>query len=61
LTSRELDVLRLLARGLKTAEIAERLFIAPKTVERHTTAIFGKLGVASRVEAARAAERAGLT
>jgi DNA-binding CsgD family transcriptional regulator/tetratricopeptide (TPR) repeat protein len=60
LTRRELEVLRLVAVGLRTAEIADRLYIAPKTVERHTSAIFGKLQVRSRTEAARVAAGAGL-
>jgi DNA-binding NarL/FixJ family response regulator len=53
-------VLGLVAAGLRTAEIADRLYIAPKTVERHTSAIFGKLQVRSRTEAARVAAGAGL-
>jgi DNA-binding CsgD family transcriptional regulator/tetratricopeptide (TPR) repeat protein len=60
LTRRELEVLGLVAAGLRTAEIADRLYIAPKTVERHTSAIFGKLQVRSRTEAARVAAGAGL-
>jgi DNA-binding CsgD family transcriptional regulator/tetratricopeptide (TPR) repeat protein len=60
LTRRELEVLGLVAAGLRTTEIADRLYIAPKTVERHTSAIFGKLQVRSRTEAARVAAGAGL-
>jgi DNA-binding CsgD family transcriptional regulator/tetratricopeptide (TPR) repeat protein len=58
LTSRELDVLRLVARGQTNAEIATQLFLSPKTVQHHMTAILGKLGAMSRREAAsRAVER----
>lgn len=52
LTRRQLGVLALVAEGLTNAEIAERLFIAPKTVEHHVSAILGKLDARSRVEAA---------
>jgi DNA-binding CsgD family transcriptional regulator len=57
LTRREDDVLALLAHGLTNAEIAERLFISPKTVEHHVGRILGKLGMRSRVEAATYAAR----
>jgi DNA-binding NarL/FixJ family response regulator len=52
LTSRELDVLRLLVEAQTNAEIAFNLGISEKTVEKHLESIFKKLGVASRVEAA---------
>jgi len=52
LTNRQLRVLGLLAQGLTNAEIAERLFIAKKTVDHHVSAILEKLGVQSRTEAA---------
>jgi DNA-binding NarL/FixJ family response regulator len=52
LTERERGVLRLLTEGLSNAAIAEALCIAEKTVEYHVTNILGKLGVASRLEAA---------
>jgi DNA-binding CsgD family transcriptional regulator len=48
LTEREVEVLRLLAQGLSYAEIAERLVISPRTVNRHLTTIYGKLDVTSR-------------
>jgi DNA-binding CsgD family transcriptional regulator len=53
LTEREVDVLRLLARGLSYAEIAEQLVISPRTVNRHLTAIYTKLDVTSRHAAMR--------
>jgi non-specific serine/threonine protein kinase len=52
LTSREMDVLRLVVDGRTNREIAECLFISVATVKRHLTTIFGKLGVTSRIEAA---------
>jgi DNA-binding NarL/FixJ family response regulator len=60
LTARELDVLGLIAEGLRNAQIAERLFLSEKTVDHHVSAILRKLGVHSRVEAARAAHRLGV-
>ena len=51
LTGRQADVLGLIATGLSNAEIAGRLFISPKTVEHHVSAIFAKLGVTSRTQA----------
>ncbi len=60
LTARQMDVLALLAEGLSNADIAERLFISPKTVDHHVSAILGKLGVHSRTEAAALALQQGL-
>jgi DNA-binding CsgD family transcriptional regulator len=60
LTQRELEVLVLLADGLRNAEIAERLYLTPKTVRHYVSAILGKLGVETRTEAARAAAKLGL-
>ncbi|MBZ5741196.1 ATP-binding protein [Nocardioides mangrovi] len=60
LTQRQHDVLELVAEGLTNAEIAARLYISAKTVDHHVSAVLGKLGVASRVEASAAAERLGL-
>jgi len=55
LTAREAEVLRLAARGLPSAAIAERLFVTPRTVGAHLTAIYTKLGVANRAAAIRVA------
>ena len=60
LTQRQLEVLRKLNEGLSNAEIAERLFVAPKTVDHHVSAILSKLEVSSRGEAASKARREGL-
>jgi DNA-binding NarL/FixJ family response regulator len=51
LTPRELNVLALAAQGLKTAEIAARLFISPRTVETHIENAGMKLGASNRTEA----------
>ena len=51
LTKREIDVLSLLAEGLTQAEIAEKLFISPRTVGKHIEHILAKLGVHSRTQA----------
>jgi DNA-binding NarL/FixJ family response regulator len=52
LTRRELEVLRLLARGRSSKEIAAELVVSVSTVERHVANIYAKIGVDSRVEAA---------
>jgi predicted ATPase/DNA-binding CsgD family transcriptional regulator len=57
LTPRERDVLRLVAAGRSNAQIAEILFISPRTVSTHLTSTFSKLGVGSRTEAVAAAHR----
>lgn len=53
LTVREVEVLRLVAEGLTNAQVAERLFLSPKTVARHLDAIYTKLDVPSRTAVAR--------
>ena len=53
LTAREVEVLRLLAQGWTDAQIAEHLVISPRTVNRHTTSLYSKLGVSSRAAATR--------
>jgi DNA-binding NarL/FixJ family response regulator len=60
LTPRERDVLIELARGGSNREIARALSMSEKTVKTHVSAIFGKLGVADRTQAALYAVRAGL-
>jgi DNA-binding CsgD family transcriptional regulator/anti-anti-sigma regulatory factor len=60
LTTRELEVLRLLATGRSNRDIAAELFISAKTASVHVSNIMAKLGVASRVEAAAIAYRLGL-
>lgn len=52
LTARELEVLELLTQDLSNAAIAERLVVSRRTVDHHVSAILGKLGVASRRQAA---------
>ena len=60
LSRRELDVLKLLARGLSNAEIAERLYLSEGTVRNYVSSIFEKLGVTDRTHAAVIALRHGL-
>jgi DNA-binding CsgD family transcriptional regulator/tetratricopeptide (TPR) repeat protein len=61
LTSRELDVLRLLAAGYTNPQIGEALYISRKTASHHVSSVLTKLGVTTRVEAAGVAHRLGLT
>jgi predicted ATPase/class 3 adenylate cyclase/DNA-binding CsgD family transcriptional regulator len=53
LTSRQVEILRLVAQGLTDAQIAEQLIISPRTVNSHLTSIYGKIGVSSRTAATR--------
>jgi two-component system, NarL family, response regulator DesR len=59
LTGRELDVLRLAAKGASSAEIAGHLFLSVRTVRNHISRIIGKVGARNRVDAIRIAEDAG--
>lgn len=60
LTDRELEVLELVSQGMRNGEIAKRLFLAPKTVDHHVSAILRKLAVDNRAQAGREASRLGL-
>jgi len=60
LTPRELEVLALLTEGLRNVDIAERLFVAEKTVDHHVSSILRKLDARTRAEASVKAVRLGL-
>jgi DNA-binding NarL/FixJ family response regulator len=60
LSARELEVLRLVARGMENAEIAEELGISPRTAKNHVSNILAKLGLPNRIQAAIYAVRRGL-
>ena len=60
LTPRECEVLGLLVEGLSQPDIAERLYLSPKTVGTHIQRIMGKMGVKSRTQAVAMAARQGL-
>jgi ATP/maltotriose-dependent transcriptional regulator MalT len=55
LTLREVEVLRLVAEGLTNPQVAQRLFLSPRTVQRHLNSVYRKLGVSSRTAATRLA------
>ena len=60
LTLREQEVLVMLAEGLSSKQIADKLFISPKTAENHRSSIMRKLGLHSAIDLARYAARIGL-
>jgi DNA-binding CsgD family transcriptional regulator len=60
LSSREAQILSLLAEGLRNAEIAQQLFLSERTVEHHVASILRKLNVTNRAEAGRLARRQGV-
>jgi len=60
LTSREIEVLGLVASGMSSPRIAKELFLSPRTVEAHITSIYHKIGVSSRSAATRFAIEHGL-
>ena len=57
LTPTESDVVRLVAEGLGNKDIAERLFISPRTVQTHLTHVYAKLGLSSRIQLVQEAAR----
>jgi DNA-binding NarL/FixJ family response regulator len=59
-TPRELEILGLIAEGLSTREIAERLFVSENTVKTHASRLFAKLGARRRTQAVQLAKEAGL-
>ena len=59
-TAREMDVLRLIARGMSSDEIAATLFLSPHTVPGYRKSLFAKLGVHSKIEAVVHAAARGL-
>jgi two-component system response regulator DesR len=61
LSQREREVLALIASGQTNREIAAHLYLSPHTVKEHASSLYRKLGVKNRAEAARRAERLGLT
>ena len=60
LTSREVEVLGLVAEGLTNVQVAQRLFLSPRTIDTHLSSIYHKLGVSSRAAAVRFALEQGL-
>ncbi len=60
LTRREIEILHLLALGLRNLEIAEKLFLSEKTVDHHISSVLSKLGAKSRLDAVRKASQLGL-
>jgi DNA-binding NarL/FixJ family response regulator len=60
LTDRQIDILTLLRKGLQNKEIADKLFISPKTVDHHISAILSKLDVSSRAKAVLEAQKLGI-
>ncbi|HEX5506225.1 MAG TPA: response regulator transcription factor, partial [Thermomicrobiales bacterium] len=60
LSAREVEVLRLVAEGLTDAQVAERLYLSPRTVGQHLRSVYNKLGVSSRLAATRFALEHGL-
>ena len=60
-TSRELDVLQLVVQGASTRDIADRLFLSPKTVERHLSNLFDRTGVRNRHDLADVGRQHGVS
>lgn len=60
LSEREIEIVRLVAKGFSNDELAERLHLSPETIKAHLRHVYEKLGVESRVEAVTEAMRTGL-
>ena len=60
LSEREIEIVRLVAKGFSNDELAERLHLSPETIKAHLRHVYEKLGVESRVEAVTGAMRTGL-
>jgi DNA-binding NarL/FixJ family response regulator len=60
LTARQAEVLELLSEGLSNVEISDRLFVSPRTIEHHVSAVLSKLDAVSRQEAVETAHRLAL-
>ena len=60
ITPRELEVLHLIAEGLSTREMAERLFVSENTVKTHTSRVLDKLGASRRTQAVQLAKAQGI-
>jgi DNA-binding NarL/FixJ family response regulator len=60
LTARQAEILDLLAEGLSNPEIADRVFLSPRTVENHVSAVLAKLNASTRDEAVEVARSQGL-
>ena len=60
LTRREIEIVQLISDGLRNNEIAERLFLSPKTVDHHVSSVLSKLGVKARAQVRGEAEKRGL-
>jgi DNA-binding CsgD family transcriptional regulator len=60
LSARELEILSLVARGITDAEVAENLYVSPRTVSGHLRGAYRKLGVKSRTAAVKKAGELGL-
>ena len=61
LSTREREVLSLMATGATNAEIGAQLFLSPHTIKEHTSALYRKLGVRNRAQAVQRGQRLGLT
>jgi len=60
LSAREVEVLKLVARGMTNAQVAEELYVSPRTVNAHLRSVYHKIGSSTRAEATRFASEHGL-